>query len=158
MQWARRGAIWSLYRYAGIRLAELEWSDPQGLPALSADTADQWTLHVTGKGGRLRAIPLPQLCLPALRRYRLLRGLPATPPAVERLPVIHSEKREALGHSGLYDEVKAVFAAAEQRVAAGDVATLAMLRAASTHWLRHGLACSFLTNLPETTFPLKNLD
>jgi site-specific recombinase XerD len=95
---------------------------------------------VTGKGGRRRAIPLPQVCLPALRRYRQLRGLPATPPPVEQLPVIHSGKRDALGHSGLYDEVKAVLAAAQQRVAPGDVATLALLRAASTHWLRHGYA------------------
>jgi integrase len=46
----------------------------------------------------------------------------------------------ALGHSGLYDEVKAVFRAAETHVAPADGVTLAVLRAASTHWLRHGYA------------------
>jgi hypothetical protein len=47
---------------------------------------------------------------------------------------------DALGHGGLYDEVKAVFRAAETLVAPADDVTLAVLRAASTHWLRHGYA------------------
>jgi integrase/recombinase XerC len=95
---------------------------------------------VLGKGNRLRAIPLPVVCLPPLRTYRLARGLTPEPGAFERLPPIHSEKCDALGASGLYDEVKAVFHAAEERVAPGDRVTLALLRAASTHWLRHGYA------------------
>ncbi|AXL50877.1 integrase [Paraburkholderia caffeinilytica] len=140
--WARRCAIWSLYRYGGVRLAELVWSDATGLPRLDADadTDSHWTLHVLGKGGKLRAIPLPAVALPPLRAYRLARGLPPVPVPFERLPVIHSEKRDALGASGLYDEVKAVFRAAENRVAPGDGVTRTVLRAASTHWLRHGYA------------------
>jgi integrase/recombinase XerC len=140
LAWARRCAIWSLYRYGGVRLAELVWTDSTGLPRLDVDTDDHWTLHVRGKGNKLRAIPLPAVCVPALRAYRLARGLPPVPPPFERLPVIHSERRDALGASGLYDEVKAVFRAAEERVAPGDGVTLALLRAASTHWLRHGYA------------------
>ncbi|MGF6755640.1 tyrosine-type recombinase/integrase [Paraburkholderia sp. GAS42] len=138
--WTRRYAIWSLYRYAGVRLAELVWSDSTGLPRLDVDADGNWTLHVHGKGNKLRAIPLPSVCVPPLRAYRLARGLTPEPGAFERLPVIHSEKRDALGASGLYDEVKAVFRAAEALVAAGDGVTLALLRAASTHWLRHGYA------------------
>jgi site-specific recombinase XerD len=158
--WARRCAIWSLYRFAGVRLAELEWSAAHGLPrlsvdteaataaapatptgdALSARTAERWTLHVRGKGGKLRAIPLPSRCVPVLRDYRVLRGLPAEPAPFESVPLIHSEKRDALGHSGLYDEVKAVLQAAEAHVPPGDAATRALLHAASTHWLRHGYA------------------
>jgi site-specific recombinase XerD len=138
--WARRRAIWSLYRYAGVRLAELVWSEADGLPRLEADPQDQWTLHVQGKGGKRRSVPLPSVCVPALRAYRLARGLPACPPPFERVALIHSEKRDALGHSGLYDEVKAVLLAAETTVPSGDLATLTLLRAASTHWLRHGYA------------------
>lgn len=164
--WARRCAIWSLYRFAGARLAELEWSAEQGLPRLSVDhdvrppdnpptdstartarsatvaspAEPAWTLHVRGKGGKLRAIPLPSRCLPILRAYRLARGLPAEPAPFESVPLAHSEKRDALGHSGLYDEVKAVLQAAEARVPAGDAATRALIHAASTHWLRHGYA------------------
>jgi site-specific recombinase XerD len=150
--WARRCAIWSLYRFAGVRLAELEWSTEHGLPRVSLDVvvctgdyadecaADAWTLHVLGKGRKVRAIPLPSRCEPVLRAYRLTRGLPAEPAPVESVPLIHSEKRDALGHSGLYDEVKAVLQAAEAHVPPGDVATRTLLRAASTHWLRHGYA------------------
>ncbi len=76
--------------------------------------------------------------MPPLRAYRLARGLTPEPGAFELLPFIHSERRDALGSSGLHEEVKAVFRAAEERVAPGDGVTLAMLRAASTHWLRHG--------------------
>ncbi|MFP3554623.1 tyrosine-type recombinase/integrase [Paraburkholderia sp. SIMBA_049] len=161
--WARRCTIWSLYRFAGVRLAELEWSAEQGLPRLSVDhdvrpqvnpptgtTAPRatvappadpaWTLHVRGKGGKLRAIPLPSCCAPLLRAYRLARGLPAEPAPFESVPLVHSEKRDALGHSGLYDEVKAVLQAAEAQVPPGDAATRALIHAASTHWLRHGYA------------------
>ncbi|MCX4177840.1 MULTISPECIES: tyrosine-type recombinase/integrase, partial [Paraburkholderia] len=142
--WTRRCAIWSLYRYGGVRLAELVWSEALGLPRLDvdadADTDTHWTLHVRGKGNKVRAIPLPALCVPPLRAYRLARGLAPEPGPFERLPPIHSEKRDALGASGLYDEVKAVFRAAEDHVAPGDGVTLAMLRTASTHWLRHGYA------------------
>ncbi|MFM0528920.1 tyrosine-type recombinase/integrase [Paraburkholderia strydomiana] len=154
--WARRCAIWTLYRFAGVRLAELEWSAELGLPRLSVDhdaataagpaqessgaTGGQWTLHVLGKGAKVRAIPLPSRCTAVLRDYRVLRGLAAEPAPFESVPLIHSEKRDALGHSGLYDEVKAVLQAAEETVPAGDAATRALIHAASTHWLRHGYA------------------
>jgi integrase/recombinase XerC len=138
--WTRRCAIWSLYRYGGVRLAELVWSEATGLPRLDVDAEGAWTLHVRGKGNKRRAIPLPTVCVAPLRAYRLARGLPPAPAPFERLPVIHSEKRDALGASGLYDEVKAVLLAAEDHVTAGDTATLVTLRAASTHWLRHGYA------------------
>jgi site-specific recombinase XerD len=140
LRWARRCAIWSLYRYGGVRLAELEWSAASGLPQLTVEPDGAWTLHVLGKGGKLRAIPLPAACVPALRRYRIARGLPVEPAPFEQLPPVHSERGAALGHSGLYDEVKAVLLAARAGAAPGDAATLALLRAASTHWLRHGYA------------------
>ena len=138
--WARRCAIWALYRYGGVRLAELVWSDAAGLPRLEVDAEGNWTLHVCGKGKKRRAVPLPAICVRPLRAYRLARGLPAVPGPFERLPVIHSERRDALGASGLYDEVKAVFYAAQAQVAPGDDATRALLHTASTHWLRHGYA------------------
>ncbi|WP_042261748.1 tyrosine-type recombinase/integrase [Paraburkholderia heleia] len=138
--WARRRAIWALYRFAGIRLAELVWHEERSLPRIEVDEARQWTLHVTGKGNKLRAIPLPSGCLPVLRAYRRARGLPADPPPGEQLPLIHSERGRALGASGLYDEVRAVFALAAARLPPADSAMRAALEAASTHWLRHGYA------------------
>lgn len=49
-------------------------------------------------------------------------------------------RERALGASGLYDEVRAVFALAAARLLIGDTAMRAALEAASTHWLRHGYA------------------
>ncbi|MGF6855464.1 tyrosine-type recombinase/integrase [Paraburkholderia sp. CI3] len=138
--WMRRRAIWALYRYGGVRLAELVWNEERALPHVDVDAARQWTLHVLGKGQRLRAIPLPAVCLPALREYRCAMGLRADPPAEERLPLIHSERGRALGSSGLYDEVRALFGLAATRVPAEDRAMRAALERASTHWLRHGYA------------------
>jgi integrase/recombinase XerC len=79
---ARRRAIWTLYRYAGVRLVELVWSDEAQLPRLEADDDGSWTLHVLGKGRKTRAVPLPAVCVPILRAYRQLRGLTAQPGSV----------------------------------------------------------------------------
>ncbi|TDG04523.1 integrase [Paraburkholderia guartelaensis] len=138
--WARRRAIWALYRFAGVRLAELVWNEALALPRIQVDDARQWTLHIIGKGSKQRAIPLPSACLPALRAYRRVRGLPGDPPPGERLPLVHSERGRALGASGLYDEVRAVFALAATRLPPGESAMRAALEGASTHWLRHGYA------------------
>ncbi|MEX3982501.1 tyrosine-type recombinase/integrase [Paraburkholderia sp. EG287A] len=138
--WARRRAVWTLYRFAGIRLAELVWNEALALPRIEVDQARQWTLHVNGKGNKVRAVPLPSACLPALRAYRRLRGLTDDPPPGEQLPLIHSERGRALGASGLYDEVRAVFALAAARLPSGESAMRAALEGASTHWLRHGYA------------------
>uniref|UniRef100_UPI003F490B63 tyrosine-type recombinase/integrase n=1 Tax=Cupriavidus necator TaxID=106590 RepID=UPI003F490B63 len=136
----RRRAIWALYRYAGVRLAELAWSAKIGLPRLEAEAPGRWTLYVCGKGRKPRAIPLPAPCVTVLRAYRLGRGLPAEPPAHEVLPVIHGHKGEALQSAGLYREVKAIFAAVADGLQAREPAQALLLRAASPHWLRHAYA------------------
>ena len=137
---ARRRAIWALYRYAGVRLVELAWSDEAQLPKLEVDDQGSWTLTVLGKGRETRAIPLPGICLSVLRTYRELRGLPAQPPLSEHVALIHGLKGGSLKGSGLYDEVKAIFVAAAQRLANTDPEGATRLRQASPHWLRHAYA------------------
>ncbi|KAI3601209.1 Phage integrase:Phage integrase, N-terminal SAM-like (plasmid) [Cupriavidus necator H850] len=136
----RRRAIWALYRYAGVRLAELAWSAETALPRLEAEAPGRWTLYVCGKGRKARAIPLPAPCVAVLRAYRRARGLPPEPPAHETLPVIHGNKGEALQQAGLYREVKAIFAAVADGLQAREPAQALLLRAASPHWLRHAYA------------------
>ncbi|UBM07882.1 tyrosine-type recombinase/integrase [Cupriavidus metallidurans] len=136
----RRRAIWALYRYAGVRLAELAWSAETGLPRLEAEAPGRWTLYVCGKGRKTRAIPLPTPCVAVLRAYRCGRGLPAEPPVHEALPVIHGHKGEALQSAGLYREVKAIFAAVADGLQVREPAQALLLRAASPHWLRHAYA------------------
>lgn len=137
---ARRHAIWTLYRYAGVRLVELVWSDDAQLPKLDVDDRGRWTLHVLGKGRKPRAIPLPPVCVPVLQAYRQLRGLPPQPGPYEHTALIHGLKGGSLKSSGLYDEVKAIFATAAERLAKTDHAGAARLQSASPHWLRHAYA------------------
>nr|WP_319000537.1 integrase [Burkholderia metallica] len=89
---ARRRAIWCLYRYAGVRLVELVWSDARQLPALDVDVNGRWTLNVCGKGQKPRAIPLPAACVSGLQAYRRLRGLPEQPAPSEHVALVHGLK------------------------------------------------------------------
>ena len=136
----RQRAIWALYRYAGVRLAELAWSAETALPRLEAEAPGRWTLYVCGKGRKVRAILLPAQCMVVLRAYRRARGLPPEPSAHETLPVIHGSKGEALQQTGLYREIKAIFAVVADGLQAREPAKAMLLRAASPHWLRHAYA------------------
>ncbi len=137
---ARRRTIWTLYRYAGVRLVELVWTDELTLPVVEANADGCWTLHVCGKGRKSRAIPLPQVCVAVLQAYRQLRGLPAQPESGERVALIHGLKGGSLQSSGLYDEVKAIFQAAAETLEPTDPNGAATLHRASPHWLRHAYA------------------
>jgi site-specific recombinase XerC len=53
----RRQAIWALFRYTGVRLAELAWDSKTNLPRIGSDETERGALYVQGKGGKLRAIP-----------------------------------------------------------------------------------------------------
>jgi integrase/recombinase XerC len=137
---ARRRAIWTLYRHAGVRLVELVWSEEAQLPRLESEDSGRWTLHVPGKGRKPRAIPLPAVRVPILQSYRELRGLPPRPPPFEQTALIRGLKGGALRSSGLYDEVKAIFASAAGRLERTDPASATTLCRASPHWLRHAYA------------------
>jgi len=136
----RLGAIWTLYRLSGARLAELAWNRTAALPRLAVDGRGDWTLTVLGKGDKERAIPLPRAVDGVLRGYRLARGLPQLPHALERIPLIHGDKGGWLGERGLYDQVKAILLAVASEHDAENPAGAAVLRAASPHWLRHAYA------------------
>lgn len=136
----RRAAVWTLYRYSGARLSELAWNAAAHLPRLEVDGRGDWLLTVLGKGEKERVIPLPRACDVVLRAYRLARGLPALPNALEQVPPIHGEKGGHLGALGLYNEVKAVLLAVAIELDRDDVAGAALLRLVSPHWLRHAYA------------------
>lgn len=136
----RRRAIWVLYRYGGVRLAELAWTIGTNLPRIEVEDGGQWTLYVHGKGDKPRAIPLPAMAIAPLSAYRAMRGLPAEPAAHEVLPLIHGFKGGSLQEGGLYAEVKAIFDAVADSLQASNPARAVLLRAASPHWLRHAYA------------------
>ena len=131
---ARRAAIVALYRFSGARLDELHWRD--GYPRIIAGD-DGWALHIRGKGQRFREVPLPSTCVAFVRQYRVARGLPADPPVHEKLPLIHGQRKETLGASGLYREVRAAFGEIAASLPATEVGARLALERASPHWLRH---------------------
>lgn len=134
----RRAAIFGLYRYGGLRVAELAAKGDSSLPRIVVQ-AGEWTLEVMGKGGRCRPVPLPARCVSILQRYRLARGLPETPQPSENAPLIDGKRGEGLGASGLYREVKRALAQIAS-TSTGDAGSIAALTLASPHWLRHGYA------------------
>jgi len=134
---ARRAAILAIYRWTGVRLEEL--ADHDGYPRLRIDE-DGWTLEVIGKGHKQRAIPLPDVCLPFIKQYRVARGLPSVPSSAELLPVIQGQRGGSLGRSGLYLEVKAALHEMSSTLPATESASRAALLSASPHWLRHSYA------------------
>lgn len=136
----RSGAIWHLFRFSGARLAELAWNPSQALPRIESDKVGAITLTVVGKGNKIRQIPLPSICSQVLSSYRLARGLPQQPDALENIPLIHGEKAGYLGARGLYNEVKAVLLAVASEIEQSDPPSCLLLRTVSPHWLRHAYA------------------
>ncbi|MDR8399013.1 tyrosine-type recombinase/integrase [Paraburkholderia sp. USG1] len=133
----RRAAIVALYRWTGARLDELAHHD--SYPRLRIDE-DGWTIEVLGKGRKLREIPLPDVCMPFVKRYRVARGLPPVPSSAESLPLIQGRGGRSLGRSGLYAEVKAALREISSTLAATESASRSALQIASPHWLRHSYA------------------
>ncbi len=136
----RRRAIWVLYRYGGIRLAELAWEIDTNLPRIAVDMDGQWTLYVDGKGNKPRAVPLPNVIIEPVSSYRSARGLPPAPAPHEVLPLIHGLKGGTLREAGLYREVKAIFTSVAATLETDDPMQASLLSAASPHWLRHAYA------------------
>ncbi|MBA5604238.1 tyrosine-type recombinase/integrase [Duganella sp. FT3S] len=136
----RRRAIWTAYRYSGVRLAELAWDALRNLPRVEVDDNGGWTLYVHGKGEKKRAVPLPMSAVAPIRSYRVARGLNPDPSSYEVLPFIHGFKGGALQAGGLYDEIKLIFRSIAETLKATDPGRTALLEAASPHWLRHAYA------------------
>ncbi|MFM0501544.1 tyrosine-type recombinase/integrase [Paraburkholderia caffeinilytica] len=133
----RRAAIVALYRWTGARLDELAHRD--GYPRLRIDE-DGWTIEVQGKGRKLREIPLPDVCVPFIKRYRVARGLPPVPSSAESHPLVQGRGGHSLGRSGLYAEVKAALREIRSTLPSTESASRSALQIASPHWLRHSYA------------------
>lgn len=138
----------------GLRLSELVAAAvappvaPVGQPHLGLKPArgqDGWDLAVLGKGGKLRAVPVPDAVMDALCDYMEIRGLgrdpgwwPAQAPLIATLGggLQHVQApRVGLSESALYRLLRKHFQRAAREMATALDA--GRLMAASTHWLRH---------------------
>lgn len=98
----------------------------------------RWWWRVTGKGGRTARVPVTDELREALSRYRQFYGLPPLPPPDDTGSLLRSlNGTRGIHDSMIYRLVKALVQQAAGRLETSDPAQAALLRKASTHWLRH---------------------
>jgi site-specific recombinase XerD len=154
----------SLLYTTGLRLAEAVAGKVDHLRWVEYPPDEQdpthvqgWLLHVVGKGGILREVPVPTDVVAELSSYLVSRGLDADPehPAnvgayllgvatdVEDLapglaPEGGVDAHRGIAANTLYDQLKRFFAeCASVLTTQGDFKGADRMTKASTHWLRH---------------------
>lgn len=99
-----------------------------------------WWLAVTGKGGRVRRVPVSNEWIGALAGYLVARGLPADPrQAVEAalLSRLTDGDVDTVSASSIHRQLKRFFHHCATQLAKSDVASASALHRASCHWMRH---------------------
>lgn len=154
-----------LYFYLGLRLSEAV-NHRMGHFHRERDHAeDLWFLRVTGKGDKVRDIPVPDAFLEVLKEFRRQLGLRTQLPAVGESTALIPK----LNRDGSFDSAKAVtarrvstivqdaFAKAalllEARNREEDAEHAARLRQASSHWVRH----TYGTSMVDAGMPLTDV-
>lgn len=142
------------FAYAtGLRLSELVQARLADLEQVDLEDGDTgWMLHVTGKGGRRREVPLPEPVMHLLAGYLAARGLdPGMNRADPQAFLIGkvddaSERRRGQGGFAAHEGVAAATLAAElkrffrevgRELKREDPKAAARFERASAHWLRH---------------------
>jgi integrase/recombinase XerD len=114
------------------------------------DKTTRYFLRVIGKGDKERSVPVSEAFLEELRRYRRAFELPPMPRAGETTPLLFSlqtsTRIKPFSRHALYQQLKAIFNKAADRLEPTDAAGAETLRAASTHWLRHTAATEMLNS------------
>ncbi len=99
-----------------------------------------WWLRVVGKGDVQGEVPMSDELMADLARYRQFYGFLAHPSPLEETPLVMSitgRREQFLTPTAIYLVVKEVFRRAAIALEPTDPAGAAILRRASTHWLRH---------------------
>lgn len=104
----------------------------------------QWWLRIRGKGGSVEDVPVSDLLLTALGRYRMSLNMAPLPSFGEATPVVMRVRGKAvlpLSAQGLHKIVKQVFQRfADELAAQGEQAQANHVLEMSAHWMRHTAA------------------
>ena len=114
---------------------------------------NNWFLRVTGKGKKVREIPVPNKLLQAMADFRLAVGLPSPQPKFrEKTPLIPMENLiQSISTLRISQIIKWAFRQGAMLFEIDQPRKASKLRSASAHWLRH----SYVTYLLESGAPLK---
>lgn len=153
-----------LFYATGLRLSEATAATVDHLNRVNYasdsdddEVGDGWELTVTGKGGKVRVVPVPLDVIGDLAKYLVARGLDPDPELAdnrgayllgkavdiaERAPwsparILTVDPKAGIAATTLYAQLKAFFADCSDVLAMTDTKAAARLATASTHWLRH---------------------
>lgn len=131
-----------LITLTGLRRAEAANGKMGDIWHRVIDGEDEWTITVSGKGEKIRDVPIPDKLLDELKVYRAAIGLhPLLPISGESTPLIMpviKTGRSTLSEKAVYLLVRQIFLNASFMARDEGNHDLAnRLEKVSTHWLRH---------------------
>lgn len=130
-----------LITLTGVRRAEAANAKMGDVWHRVIDGEDEWTITVSGKGAKVRDVPIPDKLLEELKIYRAAIGLhPPLPSSGEATPLILpiTKTGHALSEKAVYLLVRQIFLNASYMARDEGNEDLAnRLEKVSTHWLRH---------------------
>lgn len=135
--------------YTGLRIAEAS----QHCMGNFLQREQNWFLRVTGKGRKIREIPIPDELLAALTSFRTSIGLPSSLPKFrEKTPLVSMQNLNQPISTRRIDQIlRWAFNLGANQFEPDEPRKASKLRSASAHWLRH----SYVTYLLDSGAPLK---
>lgn len=134
--------IMSLAYLTGLRANEIATHQMKHFQREERRDEVQWWLHITGKRGKLRAIPVNSDLLFELHLWRETMALTPEPHPADETPLVCAYDGSSLAYAGIYRRVKLIFRAAAQL--ADSPHERERLLKASPHWIRHTTATVLL--------------
>ncbi|MDT8893691.1 site-specific integrase [Halomonas sp. I1] len=136
--WARRRLVFGFAYLLAPRISEMTAARMDDFERREG----RWWWRVTGKGAKTARIPVPPDMMQLLADWRVTLGLPPEPSLDESTPLLRGlDGRRSVGDNHLYRLIRATFEQAastmECQLGADAGRSVAQLRRATPHWLRH---------------------
>lgn len=153
----------TLFHNCGPRVSEVATHGMGSIKPITHRGRTIWVWHITGKGRKLREVPLSEDVVTALGQFRALLGLSPYPAPLESVPLapsfwtlkadgkISPENLKPLTRQSLYNIVTGIMEAAAT-ILGGNHEEYDSLRRASTHWLRHTALKDLADNTDDLRF------
>ena len=130
--------------YTGMRVSEAAAHKMSDILLID----NKYYIRITGKGKKIRDIPLPSELLKEIAAFRKKVGfLTEFPSYNEKTPLIPQKcLKKSIDVRSIHDSLKFSFGLAANKLEGSDQRISSKLRAASAHWLRHTYVTNLLKN------------